>query len=39
VIERVFAEVDPMEEGLTFTDFKSVVSRMPDFFANFRLTV
>ncbi|GMH44982.1 hypothetical protein BSKO_12939 [Bryopsis sp. KO-2023] len=38
VVERIFHEVDPMDAGLTFTDFQSVISRMPDFLENFRMT-
>lgn len=39
VLEKIFDEVDPMDAGLTFTDFQSVIRRMPDFLENFRMTV
>lgn len=39
VLERIAEEIDPEGTGLSFDDFLSIVSRMPDFITNFRMAV
>lgn len=39
VLERIAEEIDPEGTGLSFDDFLSIVSRMPDFIMNFRMAV
>ncbi|BDA46311.1 probable calcium and integrin-binding family member 2 [Coccomyxa sp. Obi] len=37
--ERIAQEIDPEGAGLSYSDFNSIASRMPDFFFNFRMSV
>ena len=39
VLERIAEEIDPEGTGLSFDDFLSIVSRMPDFITHFRMAV
>ena len=37
--ERIAQEIDPDGAGLSYSDFESITSRMPDFFVNFKMSV
>jgi hypothetical protein len=37
--ERIAQEIDPEGAGLSYSDFDSIASRMPDFFDNFKMSV
>ena len=37
--ERIAQELDPDGAGLSYSDFESITSRMPDFFVNFKMSV
>ena len=37
--ERIAQEIDPDGAGLSYSDFESISSRMPDFFVNFKMSV
>jgi hypothetical protein len=37
--ERIALEIDPEGAGLSYSDFDSIASRMPDFINNFKMSV
>lgn len=39
VVAKVLAEMDPRGRGVKFNDFRQVLTRMPDFLFNFRMTI
>lgn len=39
ILDKIAEEVDPEGLGLTYSDFESVASRMPDFLSNFRMSI
>mmetsp|Transcript_7427 Transcript_7427/g.14025 ORF Transcript_7427/g.14025 Transcript_7427/m.14025 type:complete len:201 (-) Transcript_7427:73-675(-) len=39
VAAKVLAEIDPDGLGVNYTDFRSVLTRMPDFLFNFRMSI
>jgi hypothetical protein len=39
VVAKVLTEMDPRGRGVKFNDFRQVLTRMPDFLFNFRMTI
>lgn len=39
IVNRVSAEIDPHHWGVSYHDFRGVLSRMPDFISNFRISI
>ena len=39
VLDRIAEEIDPEGTGLSYGDFESIASRMPDFINSFKMAV
>jgi hypothetical protein len=39
LLNKIAEEIDPDGTGLTYSDFESLATRMPDFTRNFRMSV